>query len=202
MTQVAAVVLAAGGSSRFGSGEKMLARLRGRPLVAWALSAALDAGLDAVAVVTGAVDLGAVLEELGRRVAVIPNPNWPNGQATSLAAALDWCEAGGFRAAVVGLGDQPLVPSAAWRAVARAGHDAPIVTAAYGGRRRPPVRLDRSVWSMVSRRGDEGARDLMRRRPDLVGEIACDGDPADVDTLVDLADLEAPGGAEEERAWS
>jgi molybdenum cofactor cytidylyltransferase len=183
--RVAAVLLAAGEGRRYGGGgHKLLADLAGRPLVAWAVEAALGAGLDALCVVTGAVDLRGALESLGG-VAVVDNPAWREGQATSLRAGLRWCEAGGFEAAVVGLGDQPLVPVAAWRQVAGASHR-PIVTATYAGRRRPPVRLHRSVWELLPTGGDEGARALMRRRPDLVGAVACEGEPADVDTLDDL----------------
>ena len=182
--RVAGILLAAGEGSRFGAGaHKLLADFRGRPLVAWAGEALAGARLDGCCAVTGAVDLEAVLGPLG--IALVHNPRWREGQATSLRAGLEWCRAGGFDAAVVGLGDQPLVPPGAWRTVADAG-DAPIVTATYGGRRRPPVRLDRSVWGLVPSTGDEGARELMRRRPDLVGEVACEGDPADVDTPADL----------------
>lgn len=183
--RVAAVLLAAGEGRRYdGRGHKLLADLGGRPLVAWAVEAALAADLDALCVVTGAVDLRRVLEPLGDLV-VVDNPAWPEGQATSLRAGIQWCESAGFEAAVVGLGDQPYVPATAWLQVGRAGHK-PIVTASYGGRRRPPVRLHRSVWDLLPAGGDEGARTLMRRRPDLVGEVACEGEPADVDTLEDL----------------
>jgi molybdenum cofactor cytidylyltransferase len=188
--RTAGVVLAAGTGSRFlAAVPKLLWPFRGRPLVAWVLDAVLAADLDGVAVVTGAVDLSSLLDGLDGRVVVAENPCWVDGQASSLRRGLEWCHAAGFDAAVVGLGDQPLVPASAWRTVGRA-RESPIATATYRGRRRPPVRLHRTVWPLVSGTGDEGARELMRRRPDLVREVACEGDPVDVDTVEDLRRLD------------
>lgn len=185
---LSAVVLAAGGGSRFrGSAHKLVQPLFDRPVVVWSVEAALGAGLAEVVVVGGAVDLAGVLPP---GVVLLENPAWEDGQAGSLRLALSWCEAHGRQAAVVGLGDQPLVPAAAWRAVA-ASSAAPIVAARYGGRRRNPVRLDRSIWPLLPATGDEGARVLMAAHPELVAEVDCDGEPADVDTLDDLAELEA-----------
>jgi len=187
----AAVVLAAGAGSRFdGEGHKLLAPFRGRPLATWAIDAAAASGLDEVLVVEGAVPLGEVVEDAGARSPVpvrrLANTRWAEGQAGSLAVAVEAAGAAGHVAVVVGLADQPLVPRAAWRAVADSTAT-PISVATYGGRRRNPVRLARSVWPLLSTEGDEGARELMRRRPDLVGEVACEGEPVDVDTVEDLA---------------
>ena len=178
----AAVVLAAGGSRRFaGPGPKLLAAFRGRPLVSWAVEAAVAAGLDETIVVVGAVDLTGVLPA---GVTVVDNHAWQSGQASSLRAAVGWADHEGHAAVVVGLGDQPLVPAAAWEAVAADPH--PIAVASFGGSRRPPVRLAREVWPLLPVSGDVGARTLIASRPDLVGEVACGGEPADVDTVEDL----------------
>ncbi len=184
---VGAVVLAAGGGSRFDSAgvHKLLAPFRGRPLACWAVESALGAGVQEVVVVTGAVALSGVLPG---GVRLVHNEAWADGQAGSLRVGLDACDAAGHAAAVVGLADQPLIPAAAWRAVAQAP-PAPIVAATYAGVRRNPVRLDRSIWHLLPSEGDEGARAVMRAHPEMVAEVVCEGDPADVDTIEDLLSL-------------
>jgi len=180
---VAAVVLAAGGGTRFGGPEhKLVSVFRGRPLVWWALAAAAGAHLDEVAVIVGAVDLGGAVPE---GVRVIENPDWASGQASSLQTAVSWAFERQHEAVVVGLGDQPLVPSAAWAAVAAS--PSPVAVATFDGQRRPPVRLERSVWSLLPTGGDEGARVLMKERPDLVSEVVCEGLPVDIDNEEDLS---------------
>lgn len=179
---VAAVVLAAGGGSRFaGEGHKLLASWRGRPLVSWAVEAAAAADLGATWVVTGAVDLTGVLPA---GVTVLSNPSWAEGQASSLQVAVAAARAAGLVAVVIGLGDQPMIPPSAWRAVADSG--AELAVATYDGRRRNPVRLGRSVWGDLPAAGDEGARSLIRGGSRPVVEVACVGQPADIDTTEDF----------------
>ncbi|MFI5035101.1 MAG: NTP transferase domain-containing protein [Acidimicrobiales bacterium] len=185
----AAVILAAGGGDRFNAanpdalpGAKLLVVVRGRPLVAWALAPALEAGFDEVVVVDGAADLRGVVPE---SVTVVRNGDWRRGQASSLRVGLDWCEQRGHTRAVIGLGDLPGLTAAAWRAV-RTAPAGPVVFATYAGRRGHPVRLDAEVWPLLPATGEEGARVLAREHPELVHEVACAGEAADVDTPEDL----------------
>jgi len=176
----AALVLAAGGGTRFTGGEhKLTVPFRGRPLYQHALQSAIDAGLDEVIVVVGAIEL-----DVPAGVTVVRNENWRAGQATSLAAGLAAAEV--HDAVVVGLADQPAVPADAWRLVAGATQR-PVAVATYDGRRANPVRLAREIWPLLPRDGDEGARVLIRRRPELVIEVPCPGHPGDIDTQEDLA---------------
>lgn len=187
---VAGVVLAAGAGSRFNDeqkqgGHKLTALFRGKPLVTWALAAADAAGFNALYVVTGAVDVSGLAAEVTEgRATVVHNPDWADGQATSLGVAVDRATEDGHRAIVVGLADQPLVPTSAWRAVGAAAGE--IVTATFDGKRRPPAKFERSVWADLPRSGDEGARTLFRLRPELVSELPCTGNPIDIDTMEDL----------------
>lgn len=186
---VAAVILAAGSGSRFNSatsgrspGAKLLANAKGRPLVGWAIAPAEEAELDELVVVSGAADLSAVVPE---SATLLNNDDWADGQATSLRVALDWCGRQGHTSVVVGLGDVPGLTAEVWRAVAGAA-GGPIVIATYKGRRGHPVRLDAEIWALLPVSGDEGARSLAARRPELVTELACEGHPEDVDTEEDL----------------
>jgi molybdenum cofactor cytidylyltransferase len=207
---VAAVVLAAGLGSRFaGPTHKLTALVDGRPVVVHAVANAVAAGLDEVIVVVGATPLPDLADladgRTGRTgavggigtaggtgtVRIVENPDAAAGQATSVRAALAAAAAAGHDAVVIGLGDQPFIPAAAWRAVADArdatGTPARIAVATYGGRRANPVRLAATVWPEVPAAGDSGARLLFASHPDLVVEVPCPGDPRDIDTVEDLA---------------
>ena len=161
---VAAVVLAAGASSRYGSDPPkqsvFLPEVLGRVRAARSLGD--------VVVVAGA-------HELDVDATVVRCADWERGPGASLRCGLG-ALADEAEAAVVVLADGPeLSPEAVDRVVAAwRERGAAVVAASYGGERGHPVLLAREAWGRVP---DAGARAL---EPLLV---PCDdlGPPGDVD---------------------
>ena len=189
----AVVVLAAGRGSRLDlEHPKPLLPYRGRSLVEWALDAAVASGCAPVLLVVGH-DAHAVAALAPDGVDVVPSPDWADGISASLRAALDALEADSAVDGVcVGLADQPGIGAEAYRRLVGAAQaGAEIAVATYGGVRANPVFLARAVWDDARvLTGDEGARQLMRTRPVVEVDCTGTGDPADVDTLDDLAALD------------
>ena len=175
----------------------MLAKLGGRPIIEAVLDNLREAPVDEIIAVVGAdaERLREVCERYGVRT--VANEEWDRGQSTSVLAGL---RASGGRAAVVFLlGDQPFVGAeAVARLVAAFAEGAKVAVATYGGKRRNPVLFSREIWPLLEAElaGDEGARSVLLRHPELVVEVPCEGvgDPVDVDTREDLRRLEEMRG--------
>jgi molybdenum cofactor cytidylyltransferase len=192
---VGGLVLAAGGSKRFGE-PKQLAMLDGRPLLEHVLMAMAAAPVDRVTVV-----LGSHAAEVRERVPLhgadaVVCSDWEKGMGSSLRAGID--ALAGAEAVVVALGDQPrLSPDAIARVLSQRGRDELAVRATYGGVPGHPILIERPLLATIRElRGDVGARDLLHGVP--LREVACDGlgSPDDVDTPAELAALAsaaAPG---------
>ena len=195
---VHALILAAGSGSRFG-GNKLLANLHGRPLIAHAAAAvaeAIAAGVipGGVAVIPpGATELICHFDTAGLRV--VENPAAREGMASSLRRGLEALgevsPAAG--AALIVLGDQPGLRAdiiarlvAEWRQTGRSVRPRYRAAPSEPGH---PVLLDRSLWPLASRlSGDTGLRDLLAGQP--VTLIDVPGANPDVDTPAQLNPLE------------
>lgn len=179
------VLLAAGAGSRFaGPDHKLLAPLKGASVVSYALSSMVSAHFGACIAVTGSVALGTLPDG----VTEVHNEDWATGQRSSVICAIQYAQAHNFDAIVVGLGDQPFITSEAWQLVADT--DSPIALATYEGVRGNPVKLSSTVWDLfITTDGDPdvGARSLIHLHPELVREVACKGNSADIDTTEDLS---------------
>ncbi len=122
------------------------------------------------------------------------NPDPSRGLSSSLQVGLDALTAG-TDAALIVLGDQPLVSAAAIEALLEAGPepDRPVVVPVYAGDGgRNPVLLGRAAFDLVAgARGDRGLGPVIEAHPELVREVAVEGVGAnpDVDTRADYVTL-------------
>jgi molybdenum cofactor cytidylyltransferase len=191
--RTAAVVLAAGASSRFGS-PKALALLRGRPILLHVLDAVAATGIVEVVVVLGrdADEIELSLPwRLERRAR---NPNPEAGLSSSLRVGLANLSSAS-EAALILLGDQPLVRvDVVKRLLAEpAVASRPIVLPRYRDGGGPnPLLIRRAAWSLADEaQSDRGLAPVLRNRPDLVVVVEVEGSNPDVDTPEDLAVIEA-----------
>jgi molybdenum cofactor cytidylyltransferase len=197
--RVAALVLAAGLSRRTPGMNKLLAELRGRPLVVHAVDAALASPARPVVVVLGheAERVRAALA--GRDVRFAHNPAFEAGLGASLRAGLA-ALGGEVDAAVVCLGDMPLVRAehvAALIAAFEASGGRAICAPRFEGRRGNPVLWPARFFAEMSALGgDAGARALLDAHADAV----CYVPVRDAGVLLDVDTPEALSALGEERA--
>jgi CTP:molybdopterin cytidylyltransferase MocA len=169
---VAAVVLAAGEASRFGSPKQRL-------LLPRVLARLARAPVHEIVVVEGAHPLDPCDDQVqGVPCRVVVCPEWARGPGSSLRCGLRALGAD-VEAAVVVLADGPdLAPEAVDRVLAVWRGEGGVVVASYGGSRGHPLVVGRADWDDVP---DEGLQTRAVRR------VPCDdlGAPGDVDTPAD-----------------
>jgi molybdenum cofactor cytidylyltransferase len=199
--KVAAIVLAAGRSSRMAPRNKLLELVEGEPIVARVAEAALGSGARPIIVVTGfeASRVAAALGDL--EVTIVQNPAHAEGLSTSLRTGLQALPADSAGALIL-LGDMPEIESSdleTLMAAFAADQRRAICVPVRHGRRGNPVLWGAAYFAeMMSLSGDMGAKPLMARHQECVTEVpaASDGIFADVDTLSDLARLKARTGSD------
>lgn len=191
--RIAALLLAAGKSSRMGA-NKMLAEVDGRPMVARTAQRLLASRARPIVAVLGsqADEVDAALGKLP--VDRVTNPDFADGLSTSLKRGLAALPAD-IDGVVVCLGDMPLI----------AGRDVERLIAAFNplegraivvptrhGQRGNPILWSRQFFAeMMALSGDQGARRLIEEHADLVAEVEMDSDAIfiDIDTPEALAEL-------------
>jgi molybdenum cofactor cytidylyltransferase len=189
---VAAILLAAGAGTRFGS-AKQLALVEGEPLVRRAARAAIASGCASVRVVLGAHAAQVEAALAGLEVQLVPNSDWEEGMASSIRAGIDAVAADHPRAdaALLLLADQISVTSALLDTLIglfEAG-DADLVACAWAGTQGPPALFGRRFFSeLEALRGDRGARSVLSAHREEVALVEFPEGDRDVDTPNDLGE--------------
>jgi len=175
----AAVILAAGASTRLGE-PKQLVRLGGETLLERAVRVAHEAELSPVIAV---VHDAALIERLqSQKAEVLLNRRYYEGMSTSIQSGVQWAEGRGASGVVIMTCDQPAVTAEHLRKLMATGQ---LTASAYAGRRGVPVYFPESSFPELLRlKGDQGARELLR---DAV-TIELPGGELDIDTAPDLAE--------------
>ncbi|MBA4862840.1 nucleotidyltransferase family protein [Streptomyces sp. PSKA54] len=194
-SDIAGLLLAAGGGRRLGGRPKALLERRGRLLVEHAARVLREGGCTRVHVV-----LGAQAEAVRERAeltdcVLVDNPQWEQGMGSSLRVGLASLAGTGAPAALVSLVDQPGIgPEAVARVLAAYESPATLAAAAYGGKRGHPVLFGSDHWAGIaaSALGDRGARAYLQAYEDAITLVECGdvAEPYDIDTVADLARLE------------
>jgi molybdenum cofactor cytidylyltransferase len=190
MADVAAIILAAGGSSRFGR-PKQLEHVSGRSLVQNAVSAAIEARCYPVVLVIGNEGDRVAAEVAGNDVAIAKNPNWHDGIASSIRIGGQFLreKAPETAGAVLMVCDQPYVTSKIlceliyqWRATGK-----PIVASTYSKTLGVPALFGRSCFDELLRLdGDSGAKPIIFKDKARVEEVLFPEGAHDIDTEEDL----------------
>ena len=187
----AAVILAAGASTRMGT-PKQLLELGGQPLLVRAVAAALASPAWPVVVV-----LGANAEQIRPALAPYPvlvteNPAWAEGMASSIRAGVSTLQqfSRHLDGAVIALCDQPAFsPAVIAELVAvqrQTGRS--IVAARYAQRHGAPALFLREHFpTLASLTGEEGARALLNDHPERVASVDLPALAVDLDTPADVA---------------
>ena len=194
-SRVAAVVLAAGASSRFGSLKQLLPWQEGT-LLSHVVDTALRSLVDPVIVV-----LGNRAEEcrdvLGRRpVKIVTNQDWAEGASTSVKAGLAAVPEN-VRSALFPLADQPMVTAHTINAlIARYRFTlAPVVWPEHAGERGNPVLFDRGLFpELMCLSQDAGGRSVLKAHVAEAERVPVDdaGILFDIDTPADYQENERP----------
>lgn len=190
---IAGVVLAAGLSRRMGQ-AKLLMPVGGRAIVRYVVERVLAGGVDSVWVVTGpdVEPIEAALAGIDVQIAVNPVPE--EGQAGSVRAGIAALPAS-VDAALIALGDQPLLAPSIIPALLAARRTSPklIVAPRYRDGQGNPVLFKREIFPELLRlTGDQGARPIIQKEPARVEWVDLDLPmPPDVDTPDDYEKIRA-----------
>lgn len=191
MPRFAALILAAGYSSRMGDFKPLL-NLGGKRAIEWAVGAFQAAGVDDIRVVTG--HEGAALEAAlaGTGIATVRNLDYDTGMYSSIRAGIASLPAEVDACFLLPV-DIPLLRPATVAALA-GRHDGgtPVFYPTFRGQRGHPPLIGRALFAEIAAfNGEGGLRTVLQRHPATAVPVADQAILLDMDTPEDYRQLDA-----------
>ena len=187
--KIEAILLAAGQSSRFSNGDKLLQRIGGKALLRHVAEQLIDTPIARLHVILpelGFADRTHCLD--GLDLQIHHSPKSKLGIGASVSDAIDKIAADSD-AVLVALADMPGVKHELVARVCGAHEQGKIVAPFHGDMRGHPVLFDRSFFAALSElQGDRGAQKLINENTHKLVAVPCKtGDCLiDVDTIEDM----------------
>lgn len=189
MSKVGAIILAAGGSSRFGK-AKQLVEIDGKSLLHRVVDAATNAGCSPIVVVLGSESERMQIELSSSSVAIARNSDWRHGIGASIRTGVNHLVTSGDQvdAVILLVCDQPLVDgNVIRRLIATAGATKnQIVASSYAGTVGVPALFGRSFFDeLLQLSDDRGAKPLILSNRDHTALVPFPEGEIDIDTVED-----------------
>lgn len=189
--KIAAVVLAAGNSSRMGVRNKLLMDIKGKTVIKQVVDGVLSTGIGPVLVILG-YQAGFVRKSLGEQsVKFKMNPNWKAGMATSIIAGVESIP-GPVDGAMIVLGDMPTLDSKTLQHLVmtfREFEGRKIVYPTYNSQQGNPVIFPKSMFSeLMDLKGDRGGKSILENNLEMAVAVNVENPCVlwDVDTQAEL----------------
>jgi len=188
----AAIILAAGSSSRLGR-PKQNVIFRGKTLLQHAVETALTARFKPVVVVLGANERLIKPTLISYPVTLLKNDNWESGMASSIVAGIDHVkDIPGVDACVLLLSDQPLISTSLLINISEKHMSSAkgIIASGYNDTEGPPALFEKKYFhDLLTLTGNEGAKKLFAAYADDTSSVPFADGHIDIDTAEDLERL-------------
>lgn len=189
----AIIILAAGNSSRLGKSKQLL-DYKGKTLLQTVIDEALKTDCSSITVVLGANAEEILAKHQNNQIDFLINKNWENGMASGIVAGLSSLieKNTKIKNIIIAVADQVFIKMSTFNNLIEKHHQTGknIIASSYAGTIGTPVFFGKDYFdALLSLKGTEGAKKLLKQYPLDVETVVFEGGEIDIDTATDYQNL-------------